>query len=164
MDLNQMKTKYLKIAIYLLKDFSIKGANSTHWHRSLPVTTGALVLLIVCDTASRRMDRPEHKLLSHFFSFEEIGKIFQVYGYTNFRFILTCIYWYLTGKEILETNHDLKYPIYEGMSSLYHNSSVRSETLYPNPQLLSNSKHWIVTLKNAENILRIFCKIFSAQV
>lgn len=36
------------------------------------------------------------------------------------------------------------------------------------PQLLSklfsNSEHWIVTLKNGEKILRIFCVIFSAQV
>jgi len=49
--------KIFKIVIYLLTDFSIKGANSTQRHRSPPVTAHALVLSIICNTASRRTDR-----------------------------------------------------------------------------------------------------------
>lgn len=55
-----------------------------------PVTTCALVLSIICETASRSMDRPKHKLLFNFFFFEEIGEIFQMYGNTNVRFTFTC--------------------------------------------------------------------------
>lgn len=120
-----------KIVIYILKDFFIKGANSTHWHWSLPVITCALVLLIICETASWRMDCPKHKLLYiFFFSFEEIGKIFQVYEYTTFRFILTRMYWYLLGKEILETKNGSKYPIYKG-TSLSYSFSQKWDSVFP---------------------------------
>lgn len=48
-----------------------------------------------------------------------------------------------------ETKSGPKYPIYGGMSPLYSNSLIRSETPYPHPHLLCNAKYW----KNSQNIL-----------
>lgn len=53
----------------------------------------------------------------------------------------------LLEKEILETKYSSEYPVNEGKSSLYHNSSVRNETLLPHPQLL------ILNTGNSQNIL-----------